>query len=201
MAKVEIEDTELAELKKQATASAKATALAEALKGELDKAKAGETRLKELEAQAATWAAEKLDATFTAAGIADAKIRKVFQLDFDEQAAEATGEKDLGKWLTGLRELPADKRPAHLAPFLAAPGNVAAGAGQGGAGTGAKRDPVKLPDPNKGAGNPAGSNTVFSPEAVAKMGPEEFRANFAALKAQIPELAHIVLPGVTPASS
>lgn len=64
---------------------------------------------------------EKIDGIYTAAGVTNDKVRKLFQMEFDEQASTETGEKDLGKWIAATRALPADQRPVLLAPFLGGP--------------------------------------------------------------------------------
>lgn len=192
MAKIEIEDTELAELRKAAKDAEKALARAEALAGQLTEAQKGTTRLAELEEQAKGWAAERLDTTFKAAGISDPKIRKVFNLEFEEQATVDGGEKDLGKWLEGLTALPADKRPAHLAPFLPKPGV--------GGNDASKRSPANLPDPNKNTGPAAGSDPPYTAEAVEQMTADEFRAHIPALTKVVPQLAGVQIPGQKAAS-
>lgn len=162
MPNVEIDDKELADLRKAAKDAAKAVAQAEALAGQLTEARAGATRLAELEEQAKGWQAERLEATFTGAGIKDAKVRRVFQLEFDEQAAVEGGEKDLGKYLASVQALPADKRPAVLAPFLGAPGKPGAAnpAGPG------QRTGV-IPADSKGAKDLEGAPPEFTPESIA----------------------------------
>ena len=153
MPMIEIDDKELGELRKQANAGAKSTALAEALQDQLKTAKEAAARVPDLEAQIGQFRTAQVDQTFNGAGLTDAKVRRVFQLEFDEQAAAEGGEKELGKWLGGLQALEADKRPAHLAPFLTAPKAADGGAGAAG-GTGAGvRPPTggKLPDADRGA--------------------------------------------------
>lgn len=192
MAKVEIEDTELAELRKLAGTATKQSALAEALQAKVADAEKSAGRLKELEAQAATWAAEKLDTTFKGAGITDPKVRRVFQLEFDEQAAAEGGQKDLGVWLDGLKAQPADKRPAHLAPFLGAP--PAGGTGGNAANQGTRPG---LPNANKGAGDVQGAPPAFTPEQVRSWTPKEFAANYPKLQQLHPDqFPSIPLPSV-----
>lgn len=183
MAKVEIEDTELADLRKAAAAATKATARAEALEGQLTEARKGESRLKELEAMTATLQAEKLDAVYQGAGVSDAKIRRVFELEWEEVSQAEGGPKDLATWLGELKADPA-KAPAHLAPFL---GAAAPAAGKGGP-AGGQRAP--LPNANKGAGPGPGADTgTFSAEQIEKMTPAELAAALPAITQQYPELA------------
>jgi len=182
MPKVEIEDTELAELRKLAGTATKQSALAEALQGELKTAKDAAARVPGLEAELGQHKAAQLDTTFAGAGITDAKVRKVFQIEFDEQAA--TGEKDLGKWLGGLQGMKPEERPAHLAPFIKAP--VAGGAGGNAAG---QRGPGGLPDANKGAAGVPNQGGAYTAESIAKMNDAEFKAAFPAISKQFPELA------------
>lgn len=192
MAKIEIEDTELADLKKAAAAGARSAALADALRGELDTAKAGLGKLKDLEAQVATLAAEKLDAVYSGAGITDAKIRRVFDLEFEELSAAEGGPKDLGKWLGELKADPT-KAPAHLSPFLSQAKAPAGGAGGG------QRSP--LPNGNRGAaGGVDASTDTFSAEQIEKMTPQELQAVMPTLVQQHPELAALASAFAPPAS-
>lgn len=179
----DIPDAELAELKKKAAAADKAAALAEALQGKLTAAEASAAKVKELEAQVAAHAAERLDATFKAANITDPKIRRVFELEHAEVAAAEGGEKDLGKWLDGLKAAPADKRPAHLAPFLPAPGQAGGTGGNANGAAGAG----KLPNANKGAGDVTGAPPVFTEAQIAAWTPQEFAANYPKLQALHPD--------------
>jgi len=190
----EIDDKELAELRKQANNAAKNAAMVEALQAKLATAETAAARVAELEAEVTTFKAAQVEATFTGAGISDAKIRRVFQLEFDEQAAGEGGQKDLGAWLKGLVEAPADKRPAHLAPFLPAPGKAAGGAGGNGAGTGAGQRRGVLGDENKNTRGVEDPAPEFTPEKIASMTPQEFAAALPRLAQAEPALAGFQLP-------
>lgn len=199
MPDVTIDDKELAELKKLAGSATKTSAALEALQGELTTAKAAAARVAALEAEVGTYKAAQLDQTFVSAGITDAKVRRVFQLEFDEQAAEATGEKDLGKWLGALQTMEADKRPALLAPFIKAAGAGGQPAGTGAAGAAGAGG---LPNADKGAREVQGAPTSITVESIEKMDNESFAANFAKLKAAIPGMQGFELPpGFRPASA
>lgn len=177
----EISEQELAELRKAAKEGAKAQALYDGLKVEYDKLKPLEARVPELESQVKAFHAEKLDGQFKAAGVTDPKIRKIFEMEYaDLQAAEGQEKPALDAWLKSLQESPADKRPAHLAPFLAAP--PAAGA------AGAPPPRVAAPDVNKGASGVQGAPSQFTPEMISKWTPEQLRQNASALEAQFPGL-------------
>lgn len=178
----EIDDKELAELRKQAAAGAKAAAQAEALQGQLSALQAEAGKVKSLEEQLTTLRAAQVDATFTAAGITDAKVRRFFELEHAEVAAAEGGEKDLGKWLSGLQALEPDKRPAHLAPFLGRPA-------QGASAGGGQRTAAPPANGDKGAKGPAADAPTYTAEAIAKMGPEEFQQNFAAIAKEFPDVA------------
>lgn len=175
----EIPDAELAALRAATKAGERAQALYDGLKVEYDKLKPLETRVPELEAQVKTFQAEKLDATFAAAGVTNPSIRRIFDLEYQELSVEAGKEKPpLADWLAGLRALPADKRPAHLAPFLTGQGTQANN--QTGTQT---RTPAGLPDTSKGAQQVQGAGSQFSAEQVKNMSPAEFRANREAILA------------------
>jgi len=199
MAMVEIDDNELAKLRKDAAAGTKATAALEAFQGKLKAAEEAAARVPALEAEVGQFKAAQLDATFKGAGIEDPKVRKLVQMEFDEQAATDGGEKDLGKWLSGLQAMEPDKRPPLLAPFIKTPaaGTAGAGAGAGGNAAGTK---VDLPNLDKGAKGVQGAPAAVTAEQIARMTPAEFAKNFETLKAQIPGLANITRPpgAVTP---
>lgn len=200
MPMVEIDDAELKTLRTNAAGFVKQTAIAEALRGELTTAQASAARVPALEAEVGTFKAAQLDSTFAAAGVTDAKVRKVFQLEFDEQAAVDGGEKDIGKWLTGLQGMEADKRPAHLAPFIKAPATGSdAGGGAGGAGTGTR---APLPNADKGTKVVQGAPPAFTGEQIGAMDDATFVQNFEKLQATIPGMQGFQLPnGFKPATA
>ena len=169
----DISDADLKALKDAAKAGEKAQALYDGLKVEYDRLKPLEARLPELEGQIKTFQAERLDSTFKAAGVTDPKVRRIFDLEYQDLQPEAGKEKPaLGDWLTGLQALPADKRPAHLAPFLQAP----AAANQTGTST-TIRTPANLPDATKGTQPIQGAGSNFTADAIEKMSPTEYRQN------------------------
>lgn len=194
----EIDDEELAALRKNA-------ALYEGL---LPKYTDAETKLKDLvplQERVKALEGEKLESVWTGAGITDPKVRRIFQLEFDEQAAGDAGEKDLGAFLTGLKALEADKRPAHLAPFLTSPGATGgAGGGQGGqggnAGQGAGQRTNVLPNSGKGAKEVEGAPPDLTPEKVLGTSSEEFRGMWGRLQKEVPGVANLPLPGGPAAS-
>lgn len=191
MAKVEIEDTELAALRAAAKNAEKFQVQAEALTSKLTAAEALAAKLPELEKVVGEYKTRELDNTFKAAGITDAKVRRYFELEHaDVPADPATGAKpDLGTWLDGLKAMPADKRPVHLAPFIQGPAAGGAGAG------GATRVPANLPDANKGAKGVENASGTFTPEQVRNMNVAELQAAWPALQATLPQLQGFNFPG------
>ncbi len=199
MAMVEIDDKELAELRKTATAGAKATAALDAFQGELKTAKEAAARVPALEAEVGQFKAAQLDGVFKGAGIEDPKVRKLVQMEFDEQAATDGGEKDLGKWLGGLQAMEPEKRPPLLAPFIKTPAAAGAAGNAAGAGAGAGGQNVELPNLDKGAKGVQGAPAAVTAEQIERMSTADFAKNFETLKAQIPGLANVNLPGAKPA--
>jgi len=176
----DISEQELADLRKVAKEGAKAQALYDGLRPQFDDLQKQVATLPELQKQVETYKARELDSTFAQAGVKDAKVRRIFELEYaDLQAAEGQEKPALDAWLKGLQESPADKRPAHLAPFLTAPTVVPPGAPPPKVGT---------PDPNKGASQVQGAPAQFSPETVRTWTPEMLKQNAPALEAQYPEL-------------
>ncbi len=194
MAKVEIEDTELNELRKQARDAEKNKALYEATNAKLTEAQAAAAKLPDLEKQLGEFKTRELDGTFAQAGITDAKVRRIFELEHADLAADATtGQKPaLGEWLTTMKALPPDKQPAHLAPFLRNPAATPApGASQSTKGT-------PPPDANKGAQQVNGAPPAYTPEQIANMSDADFAKSLPALQAAHPELRGLRLPQSTP---
>lgn len=180
MPKVEIEDTELAALRASAKAGEKAQALVDGLQGKLTEAQASAGKVADYEAKIKAFEAAQLDSTFKGAGITDPKVRRIFELEHADVAAGADGTKPaLDKWLSDLQaQKPAD-RPAHLAPFLPAPGAPAA----------PPRVAAGLPDASKGALPIQGAPAQFTAEAIKGMSPEQYRSNRSAILAANPEIA------------
>lgn len=177
MAKVEIEDTELAALRRQA---AKAEAELEkykdydAIKGERDTYK---TRLGELNA-----GREK--AAFEALGVQGEKAQKFLKVEFDGLPAEGKPS-DIVSWLESMKA-DATKIPADLAFVFQIP---AAGAQPAGA---APPPAVNVPNTNAGAVTPPIVPGTFTPEQVENMTIAELRANLPALVAQDPAIGKAV---------
>lgn len=196
MAKVEIEDTELADLRKQAREAEKNKALYEATNAKLTEAQTVAAKVTDLEKQLGEFRTRELDSTFSGAGIVDAKVRKIFELEYADLAADATtGQKPaLGEWLSSMKALAPDKQPAHLAPFL-----------KGGAQTPGQQTPgqqtqtrgTPAPDANKGAQQVNGAPPAFTPEQIKNMSDAEFAKNLPALQSAHPELRGIPVPTQT----
>ena len=191
----EITDTELAEFKRLS----KLGTAYEALKPQFDQLTEQVKAIPALQQEVAGFKAAKLDGAFKSAGIEDAKVRKLVQMEFDEQATAEGGHKELEGYLAHLQGLEPDKRPAILAPFIkAAPaGDAGAGAGAG-AGNPAKPG---LPNVDKGAKGVEGAPAGITAEQVAKMSPADFVKNYQAIQAQVPALANVSLPGAAPKSA
>jgi len=180
MLKVEIEDTELAALRASAKAGEKAQALVDGLQGKLTEAQAQAGRVPDLETKIKTFEAQVLDGTFKAAGIVDPKVRRIFELEHVDVAPAADGTKPaLDKWLSDLQAMKPADRPAHLSPFLPAPGAVVA----------PPRVAAGLPDASKGALPVQGAPAQFTADAIKGMTPEQYRANRSAILAANPEIA------------
>lgn len=192
MAKVEIDDTELAALRAAAALGKNAEkfqAQAEALAGKLTAAEALAARVPELEKLTGEYKARELDNTFKAAGLTDPKVRRVFELDYNDLPVDpATNAKpELGTWLDSLKALPTDKRPIHLAPFIQSP--------TAGAGGTQQRVAVGLPDANKGTKGVEGAPGAFTQEQIRNMNPAEMKAAWPALQAMLPQLQGFDFPG------
>lgn len=177
----EISDAELKALKDAAKAGEKAQALYDALLPKFQAAEAQLAKLPELEKAVESYKARELDQTYASAGITDAKVRRIFELEYQDLTAPEGKEKPaLGDWLSGLRSQ-ADL-PAHLKPFLApAPAGAPAPA--------APRAPAGLPDPNKGVKDLTAAKPQFTAEDIDRMSPAEFRAAAPAIAASNPALA------------
>lgn len=186
----EITDAELAEYKKACKAVEKAKLEASLAKDALKKAQdataaaksAGEAELAKVRA------GYERGSVFDKSGVEDAKVRRYFELDFEEQAARDGGESDFAKWFGALD---AEKAP-HLAPFLPTPTDDAGGgatdtkpAAGGGGG--------RLPNTATGGRAPASSG-AFTAEKVAAMTTAEFAANRDAIALAHPELGLTPLP-------
>lgn len=198
----EIDDKELADLRAKARNADKLQAQLDALNTRIPGLEQAAARVTELETEVNGHRARALDATYEGVGIKDPKVRRLFQMEFDEQAAAEGGVKDVGAYLKGLVDLPADQRPAHLAPFLPKPG-AAAGTGQAGAGQQGQGRTGVVPNADKGvkAGVDASADAI-TPDAIAKMGASELAATYARLQAANPGLYGTSLPaGLKPADN
>ena len=121
----------------------------------------------------------------------DPKVRRIFELEYaDVQPGEGGQKPELGAWLKDLTGLAADKRPAHLAPFLPAPGAAPAQT--------TTRTPAGTPDPNKGTQGISGAPAQFTAEQIRSWTPEQFRANATALEAAFPEFKGLASSLPTP---
>lgn len=180
----EISAEDLAALQKSAREGAKAQALYDGLRPQFDALQKQVAGIPGLEEQVKAFKAERLNSVFESAGVKDAKVRRIFEMEYEDvQAPEGQEKPTLDAWLKGLQEAPADKRPAHLSPFLTAP--VVAPLG-------APPPKVGTPDPNKGAAGVQGAPSQFSAEAIKGWTQQEFVQNAPALVAQYPELASIL---------
>jgi hypothetical protein len=142
--------TEAKEARKKAT-------LYDALQPAYDSLVAESAGLAEMKKTIADMKAAQVDAAYTTAGITNPRIRKVFEMEFEEQAAADDGEKDLGAYLGKLVALPVADRPPHLAPFLSAPAAAAAAS------------PAAMPAPgtiNPSAAAPASRLPAATPAAI-----------------------------------
>ena len=188
----EISQADLDALNAAAKAGEKHKALYDALlpKYQALEAEAGETAA--LKEQLAAFHARELDQTYATHGVTDPKIRKIFDMEFDELQPEAGKEKPTrGEWLASLRTR--TDLPAHLKPFLPPAGAPAPAAPP------PARAPAGLPDTNKGAKDMQPGGTQFSAERINAMSLEEFKANAPAIAASNPALAGIVnTPVLTP---
>jgi hypothetical protein len=207
VAKVEVEESELAALKLKVEKSATEAALWK------DKASAKDKEFESLKTAHQAELAKVQESglrekAFAGRGIEDTKIRRYFELDFEEQKAAKDGEADFGKWLASLE---GDKVPAHLSPFLKP---AAAGQGQQQQGQSQQQQSQQqgqqqqgqqqqgqqrrdMPNTNKGAGAGQQGGVSFTPEQIASMTDEQFIAAMPALRASNPELAGMFVPGVT----
>jgi len=180
MPKVEIEDTELAALRASVKAGEKAQALVDGLQGKLTETQAAVGKVADYEARIKAFETAQLDSTFKGAGITDPKVRRIFELEHADVAPGADGAKPaLDKWLSDLQAMPAKDRPAHLSPFLPAPGAVVA----------PPRVAAGLPDASRGALPVQGAPAQFTAEAIKGMSPEQYKANRSAILAANPEIA------------
>jgi hypothetical protein len=187
MPKVEIEDTELAALRAAAKGAEKAQALVDGLQAKLTEAQSAAGKVLDYEARIKAFEAAALDSTFKGAGITDPKVRRIFELEHGDVAADAAGQKPaLDKWLSDLQAMPSKDRPAHLAPFLPAP-QVAGQAAP-------VRVAAGLPDASKGVKAVEGAPSQFTAEAIQGMSPEALRQNWPAMQASIPGLSGVALP-------
>ncbi len=113
---------ENATLKTTIKETQKAAALYEALRPEYDKVKAELEAVAPLKAEMETLRKERIDTAYSSVGITDPKIRRIVELDFDEQKDADDGVKDISAFLGKVKEAP----PAHLAPFFKPASTVAA---------------------------------------------------------------------------
>jgi hypothetical protein len=151
----------------------KSAAAYDALKPAYDELVTKSAGLDELRSTVATLKAEKVDAIYNAAGIRDAKIRKLVEMEFDEQATADGGEKDVASYLAKLQALPVAERPAILAPFLAAPPAPGAGVPP------AAPPPApgsRLPPATPAAVPPASTGRVTQATIAAVLSSPEYRA-------------------------
>lgn len=184
----EISEAELATLKAAAKNAEKYQALYEALLPKHNEATEKLKQLPDLEAQVSQFKARELDQTYASHGVTDPKVRKIFDMEYNDLTAEAGKEKPaLGEWLSSLRTQ--SDLPPHLKPFLAPAGAPAPAAVPA-------RTPAGLPDANKGAKDVQAPPATFSAEAIHNMSLDQFKAAIPAIAASHPALAGIgnVLP-------
>lgn len=184
----EISEAELATLKAAAKNAEKYQALYDALLPKHNEVTEKLKQLPDLEAQVLQFQAREVEQTYAAHGITDPKLRKIFEMDFDELQPEAGKEKPTrGEWLSSLRTQ--SDLPPHLKPFLAPAGAPAPAAVPA-------RTPAGLPDANKGAKDVQAPPATFSAEAIHNMSLDQFKAAIPAIAASHPALAGIgnVLP-------
>lgn len=182
MAKVEIEDTELAQLRRQIAkleAESEQRKDYDAIKGERDTYK---TRLGELNA-----GREK--SAFEALGVTSEKAQRFLRMEFEALPAEGKPA-DVTAWLEGIKAAP-DKIPADLASFIKMPA-----AGAPSQAPSAPSAPV--PNANTGAAPPPTGAPKWSAEAISQMSPEEYAARRAEILSSSPTLQAMTrgLPGL-----
>lgn len=145
----------------------KAAALYEALRPEFDRVKAELEAVAPLKQEMETLRRERIDAAYTSVGITDAKIRRIVELDFDEQKDADDGVKDIAAFLGKVKEAP----PAHLAPFF-----------KPAAASTPAPSPVPQPRPNVLPPNP--TPVATPPAPGARMTPQQISAQLAEVNAR-----------------
>jgi hypothetical protein len=111
---------QIATLTTEAKESKRKAAAYDALEPQWQEAQTKLAELPTLTEQITALKAEKVEAVFTAAGIANPKVRNLFQVEFDEQATAEDGVKDIGAFIAAEKAKEATARNPLLAPFLAA---------------------------------------------------------------------------------
>ena len=145
----------------------KKAALYDALAPEYEAVKAELEAVAPLKAEMETLRKERVDTAYTSVGITDPKIRRIVELDFDEQKDADDGVKDIAAFLGKVKEAP----PAHLAPFFKVP--VAAPA------------PVVAPAPRTNVLPPPSPTPVVAPPAPgARMTPQQIATGLAEINAR-----------------
>lgn len=136
----------------------KKAALYDALEPEYARVKSELEAVAPLKSEMETLRKERVDAAYTSVGITDPKIRRIVELDFDEQKDADDGVKDIAAFLGKVKEAP----PAHLAPFFVKPAAPPPPAAVATPGTPAR--PNVLPPP---------AAPAVPPPAAAKMTPQQ----------------------------
>ncbi len=136
----------------------KKAALYDALVPEFDRVNAELEAVAPIKAEMETLRKERVDSAYASVGITDPKIRRIVELDFDEQKDADDGVKDIAAFLGKVKEAP----PAHLAPFFTKP-----------AATPAAVVPVLVPPPARSNVLPPPATPAVPPPAAAKMTPQQ----------------------------
>lgn len=159
----------------RAKAAEKNAALYEAMAPEVETLRSKVAELPTLQERLATLEKERTEAVYSAHGVTNPKVQRVFQLEFDEQASAENGEKDLGKWLTSLKTAAPEARPVHLAPWLGAPAAAPAAAAPATPAT-----PANPAAPRASVLPPASVAAPANP-TPARLSPQQFAAEMAAI--------------------
>lgn len=154
----------------RAKAAEKNAALYEAMAPEVETLRSKVAELPTLQERLATLEKERTEAVYSAHGVTNPKVQRVFQLEFDEQASAENGEKDLGKWLTSLKTAAPEARPVHLAPWLGAPAAAPA----------TPATPANPAAPRASVLPPASVAAPANP-TPARLSPQQFAAEMAAI--------------------
>jgi hypothetical protein len=142
----------------------KKAALYDALAPEFDRVNAELEAVAPLKAEMEALRKERVDGAYTSVGITDPKIRRIVELDFDEQKDADDGVKDIAAFLGKVKGAP----PAHLAPFFKPAATVAVQVAT----------PAATPRPNAlPVVTPA--NVATPPAPGAKLTPQQISAQLA----------------------